>query len=80
MAKWQIPQDEIQHAWEKDDFRFTKEQVDYMNGEVLQKLMKMTEGYDEKHKRAVYEYVIAQLADYSVHAYWQIKHRQRVQN
>jgi hypothetical protein len=49
-----------------------------MNGEVLQKLMNMTPGYEEKYKRAIYEYVIAQLADYAVHSYWQIKHRQKV--
>ena len=80
MAKWKVPEDEIQHAWKKETFEFTKEQVAYMNGEVLQKLMHMTEGYEEHHKRAIYEFVIAQLADYAVHAYWQIKHRQRVQN
>ena len=75
MAKWKEP-----NVWERDSYEFSKEQVAYINGEVLQKLMHMTEGYEEKYKRAIYEFVIAQLADYAVHAYWQIKHRQRVQN
>ena len=87
MAKWKEFEDDdspfgiaksYTKAWEKETFEFSKEQVAYMNGEVLQKLMNMTPGYEEKYKRAIYEYVIAQLADYSVHCYWEIKHRQKV--
>jgi hypothetical protein len=37
----------------------------------------MIPGYEEKYKRAIYEYVIAQLADYSVHSYWQIRNREK---
>lgn len=87
MAKWKEFEDDespfgiaetYTKAWEKNNFRLTDEQLDYMNGEVLQKLMHMIPGYEEKYKRAIYEYVIAQLADYSVHCYWEVKNREKV--
>ena len=73
MAKWKEP-----NVWERNSYEFSNEQVVYMNSEVLQKLMQMTPGYEERHKRAIYSYVIAQLADYAVHCYWEVKHRSEV--
>ena len=88
MAKWRIPdrlnvevvedQAPPEYTWDQNDFKFTELQLAYMNGTAMQELMRLLPDYDERHKRAIYSYVIAQLADYAVHCYWEVKHRSEV--
>ena len=82
MAKWTLPDDNdpfrvaetYVKSWDKNDYNFNDEQLKYMNGVAMQELMKLLPDYSEQHKRKIYEYVIAQLADYSVSEYWRIRH------
>jgi len=85
MAKVSIPDDnkafriaeEYVKSWDKNDYCFNDNQLKYMNGVVMQELMKLLPDYSEQHKRKIYEYVIAQLADYAVHEYWRIRQNDR---
>lgn len=87
MAKWKVIDDlnidrleekaRPEYTWDRNDFGFTEEQLAYMNGTAMQELMHLIPDYDEAHKRRIYAYVIAQLADFAVHEYWRLQHQER---